>query len=256
MNIIGINAYHGDASAALVVDGKLVAAVEEERFNRIKHWAGFPAQSIRWCLQHAGVRPDDVQHVAISFNPRANLWRRLAFVAKARPSFRSLLDRLRRQGRTLSLEDQYAEAVGLSRAAVTAQFHRIEHHQTHVAAGFLISPYDRAAVLSVDGMGDFTSTMTALAAGNDWQELDRVYYPHSIGFLYTAITMYLGFPYYGDEYKVMGLAPYGQPEFADFFRRMIRPVGDTFQLNLDYFTHQRSGIQMNWNDGAPTIQPF
>jgi len=256
MNIIGINAYHGDASAALVVDGKLVAAVEEERFNRIKHWAGFPAQSIRWCLQHAGVRPDDVQHVAISFNPRANLWRRLAFVAKARPSFRSLLDRLRRQGRTLSLEDQYAEAVGLSRAGVKAQFHRLEHHQTHVAAGFLISPFDRAAVLSVDGMGDFTSTMTALAAGNDWQELDRVYYPHSIGFLYTAITMYLGFPYYGDEYKVMGLAPYGQPEFADFFRRMIRPVGDTFQLNLDYFTHQRSGIQMNWNDGAPTIQPF
>ncbi|MFN9222631.1 MAG: carbamoyltransferase N-terminal domain-containing protein, partial [Planctomyces sp.] len=112
MNIIGMNAYHGDASAALVVDGKLVAAVEEERFNRIKHWAGFPAQSIRWCLQHAGVRPDDVQHVSISFNPRANLWRRLAFVAKARPSFRSLLDRLRRQGRTLSLEDQYAEAVG------------------------------------------------------------------------------------------------------------------------------------------------
>ncbi|MFN9293108.1 MAG: carbamoyltransferase, partial [Planctomyces sp.] len=100
--------------------------------------------------------PDDVQHVAISFNPRANLWRRLAFVAKARPSFRSLLDRLRRQGRTLSLEDQYAEAVGLSRAGVKAQFHRLEHHQTHVAAGFLISPYDRAAVLSVDGMGDFT----------------------------------------------------------------------------------------------------
>ena len=256
MNILGINAFHGDASAALVVDGQLVAAVEEERFNRIKHWAGFPAQSIRWCLQHAGVRPEQVQHVAISFDPRANFWRRLGFVAKARPSFRSLLDRLKRQGRTLSLEDQYAQAVGLKRKAVTAQFHRIEHHQTHVASGFLISPFDRAAVLSVDGMGDFTSTLTAMAAGNDWQELNRVYYPHSIGFLYTAVTMYLGFPYYGDEYKVMGLAPYGQPEFADLFRRMIRPVGDTFELNLDFFTHHRSGIKMNWNDGAPTIQPF
>ena len=123
MNILGINAFHGDASAALVVDGQLVAAVEEERFNRIKHWAGFPAQSIRWCLQHAGVRPEQVQHVAISFDPRANFWRRLGFVAKARPSFRSLLDRLKRQGRTLSLEDQYAQAVGLKRKAEIGRAH-------------------------------------------------------------------------------------------------------------------------------------
>lgn len=256
MKILGINAYHGDASAALVVDGKLVAAVEEERFNRIKHWAGFPGRSIQYCLNHASIGIEDVDHVAISFNPKANFGKRLAFVARHRPSFRAIVDRLKRQGKTLGLEDQLADSLGVERAKIKAQFHRIEHHQTHIAAGFLISPFDEAAVLSVDGMGDFTSTMTAYARGNDWQELSRVYFPHSIGFLYTAITMYLGFPYYGDEYKVMGLAPYGEPEFVDFFQKMIRPVGDTFELNLDYFTHHRQGVKMQWNDGAPIIEPF
>jgi carbamoyltransferase len=256
MNILGINAYHGDASAALVVDGQLVAAVEEERFNRIKHWAGFPAESIRYCLEYAGIGMQDVEHVAISFNPSANLGKRLAFVAMNRPSFSAIVDRLKRQGKTLGIEDQLAKATGVERLKINARIHRIEHHQTHVAAGFLISPFEVAAVLSVDGMGDFTSTLTAHGQGTSWQELDRVYFPHSIGFLYSAITMYLGFPYYGDEYKVMGLAPYGEPEFVDFFRKMIRPKGDTFELNLDYFTHHKQGVKMRWNDGAPIVEPF
>lgn len=255
-SILGINAYHGDASAALVVDGQLVAAVEEERFNRIKHWAGFPAESIRWCLQEGGIRAEDLDHVAISFNPRANLGRRLAFVATQRPSWSAIADRLRRQGKTLGLEEQFVEAVGRPAGGIKAKFHRIEHHQTHVAAGFLISPFEEAAVLSVDGMGDFTSTLTAQAAAKDWKELGRVWFPHSIGYLYTAITMYLGFPYYGDEYKVMGLAPYGEPEFADFFRKMIRPKGDLFELNLEYFTHHKRGLRMVWNNGAPVLETF
>ncbi|RLT10521.1 MAG: carbamoyltransferase [Planctomycetota bacterium] len=256
MNIIGINAYHGDASAALVVNGQLVAAVEEERFNRIKHWAGFPSESIRWCLQQGGLTASDLDHVAISFDPKANFLKRIGFVATHWPSASAILDRLKRQSKTLAFEDQFAAAVGVERSALKTQFHRIEHHQTHVAAGFLMSPFQEAAVLSVDGMGDFTSTLTAYAKGNAWNEFDRVYFPHSIGFLYTAITMYLGFPYYGDEYKVMGLAPYGEPEFADFFRKMIRPKGDTFELNLDYFTHHKKGVRMTWNDGAPVIEPF
>jgi carbamoyltransferase len=254
--ILGINAYHGDASASLVIDGQLVAAVEEERFNRIKHWAGFPAASIRWCLEAGGINASDIDHVAVSFDPRANMGQRLGFVLKNRPSLRAVLDRLKRQGKTLGLEEQFAASVGLPVSAVRAKFHRIEHHQTHVAAGYLISPFDESAVLSVDGMGDFTSTLTAQARGSSWQELERVFFPHSIGFLYNVITMYLGFPYYGDEYKVMGLAPYGEPEFVDFFRKMIRPKGDTFELNLDYFTHHKQGVRMSWNDGAPIVEPF
>lgn len=255
-SILGINAYHGDASAALVIDGELVAAVEEERFNRIKHWAGFPAESIQWCLEAGGVKPEALDHVAISFDPRANFGKRLAFVARHRPSPRAILDRLKRQGKTLSLEDQFAAAVGLERSRIRARFHRVEHHLTHVAAGFLISPFEEAAVLSVDGMGDFTSTLTGHASGRGWEELDRVLFPHSIGFFYSALTIYLGFPHYGDEYKVMGLAPYGEPEFADFFRKVIRPKGRTFELNLDYFTHHKRGIRMNWNGGAPVVEPF
>lgn len=107
-SILGINAYHGDASAALVIDGQLIAAVEEERFNRIKHWAGFPAESIRWCLAQGGVAPEDLDHVAISFDPRANVGKRLSYVVHHRPSLRAIVDRLKRQGKTLSLEDQFA----------------------------------------------------------------------------------------------------------------------------------------------------
>ncbi|ELP34408.1 carbamoyltransferase family protein [Rhodopirellula baltica] len=256
MNIIGINAYHGDASASIVIDGQLVAAVEEERFNRIKHWAGFPSQSIQYCLDVAGLGIEDLDHVAVSFDPRANLGKRLKFVASHRPSARAILDRLRRQGKTLGMEDQLAHGLGVKRDSIRAAFHRIEHHQTHVAAGFLLSPFQESAVLSVDGMGDFTSTMTAHAQGTTWNEFDRVYFPHSIGFLYSTITMFLGFPYYGDEYKVMGLAPYGEPEFVDEIRQMIRPKGDTFELNLDYFVHHKSGVKMIWNDGAPIVEPF
>jgi carbamoyltransferase len=255
-NILGINAYHGDASAALVVDGRLVAAVEEERFNRIKHWAGFPAKSIEYCLGEAGLQPRELDHVAISFDPRANFLKRLGFVVSHWPSPRAIVDRVKRQGKTLGLEAQFAAAVGCAPAQIKAHFHRIEHHQTHLAAGFLISPFEEAAILSIDGMGDFTSTLTAHGSGTSWRELDRVFFPHSLGFLYTAMTMYLGFPHYGDEYKVMGLAPYGEPEFVDAIRRIIRPKGDTFELNLDYFTHHKRGVRMTWNDGAPLVAPY
>lgn len=256
INILGINAYHGDASAAIVVDGQLIAAVEEERFNRVKHWAGFPAQSIRYCLEQAGIGPRELDHVAVSFQPRANFFKRLGFVATHWPSPQAIWDRIRRQGKTLGLHEQLCVAVGCRRDELKARFHRIEHHQTHLAAGFLISPFESAAILSVDGMGDFTSTLTAHGSNTSWQEHDRVYFPHSLGFLYNVLTMYLGFPNYGDEYKVMGLAPYGEPEFAEFIRRMIRPQGDLFELNLDYFTHHKRGIRMSWNEGAPRIDPF
>jgi carbamoyltransferase len=255
-NIVGINAYHGDASAALVVNGELIVAIEEERFNRVKHWAGFPAQSIRYCLDAAKLKPTDIDHVAVSFNPRANFLRRLWFVVSQFPSPKAIVDRIKRQGKTLGIEHQFAVALDCRRQDLKAQFHRVEHHHTHVAAGFLISPFDEAAVLSIDGMGDFTSTLTAHGSGTSWTVLDRVFFPHSLGYLYTALTMYLGFPHYGDEYKVMGLAPYGEPEFAEMFRRIVRPYGDVFRLNLDYFTHHKHGIRMTWNGGAPIVQPF
>ena len=255
-SVLGLNAYHGDASAALVCDGELVAAVEEERFNRIKHWAGFPAESVRYCLEAGNLKPRDLDHVAISFDPRANFGRRVGFVLQYRPSTRAVLDRIRRQRMTLGIKEQFARAVGQATKDIRAIFHRVEHHPAHVAASFLVSPFEDASVLSIDGMGDFTSTLAAHGTGASWRELQRVFFPHSIGFLYNAVTMYLGFPHYGDEYKVMGLAPYGQPEYADLFRRIIRRTRDAFELNLEYFLHHRRGIRMTWNDGAPMIEPF
>ena len=138
MYILGINAYHGDASAAMVVDGQLVAAVEEERFNRIKHWAGFPSASIQYCLDIAGINIEKVDHVAISFDPRANFAKRLAFVISHRPSASAILNRLKRQGKSLGLQEQLAQGLRVERQSIRAKFHRIEHHQTHIAAGFLI----------------------------------------------------------------------------------------------------------------------
>ena len=254
--ILGINAYHGDASAAILAGGELLAAVEEERFTRVKHWAGLPIQSIQSCLQQAGLEIQQVDHIALSFNPKANFCRKLAFLAIHRPSLKSILERIQRQRKTLALGQQLARMLGADATSVRAKLHRIEHHQSHIAAGFLASPFDESAVLSVDGMGDFTSTLTAHATGADWTELDRVTFPNSIGFLYSAITMLLGFPNYGDEYKVMGLAAFGQPEYAEAIRQMIRPSGSGFTLNLKFFTHHRRGIRMQWQSGSPTIEPF
>ncbi|HEX2474898.1 MAG TPA: carbamoyltransferase C-terminal domain-containing protein [Lacipirellulaceae bacterium] len=256
MNILGINAFHGDASAALVIDGRLVAAVEEERFNRIKHWAGFPAASIRYVLEEGGVTARELDHVAVSFDPKANLGRKALFTLVNRPSLRSVIDRLRRQGKSLSLRQQLADACAVPSADVRAEFHNVEHHDAHLACGFLLSPFESASILSIDGMGDFVSTVTARGQGQQINKIDEVFYPHSLGFLYNALTIYLGFPNYGDEYKVMGLAPYGKPEYIEEFRRMIFPKGRTFELNLDYFTHPQNGISMSWEAGSPKVEPF
>lgn len=256
MKILGINAFHGDSSAALVVDGQLVAAVEEERFNRVKHWAGFPSESIRYVLEEGGVSIGDIEHVAVSFNPRANLVRKAFFALAKRPSIRSIIDRLRRQGKSFSIRQQLAAACGVAVSGVQAEIHKVEHHDAHLACGFLLSPFDAASLLSIDGMGDFVSTVTARGSDRQITKIDEVFYPHSVGFLYNALTIYLGFPNYGDEYKVMGLAPYGQPEYVEEFRRIIVPKNRTFELNLDYFTHVENGISMSWDGGYPKVDAF
>jgi carbamoyltransferase len=254
--ILGINAYHGDASAALVINGQLVAAVEEERFNRVKHWAGFPAESIRYVLDEGRITVGDLDHVAVSFDPAANLGRKALFTLLNRPSLRSILDRLQRQGKSLSIGEHLAAACGVPESRVRAEIHNVEHHDAHLACGFLLSPFEEAAILSIDGMGDFVSTVAARGKGRRMEKIAEVFYPHSLGFLYNAVTIYLGFPHYGDEYKVMGLAPYGEPEYVDEFRQIIFPKGDTFELNLDYFTHVQKGISMTWDGGYPKVEPF
>lgn len=256
MVILGINAFHGDSSAALIQDGMLLAAVEEERFTRIKHWAGFPVQSIRYCLKEGGINVKELDHVAVSFDPKANLTSKFLFTLKNLPDLKSVLDRLKRQTKSFGVLDQLAHAFDCDTKSLKAQFHAVEHHAAHLASTLFTSPFDRAAVLSIDGMGDFVSTLMASGEGNKLKVFNRIYYPHSVGFLYCAATMLLGFPHYGDEYKVMGLAPYGSPSFISEFRKIIYPKDSGFELNLDYFNHHRKGISMLWKDGAPSVEPF
>ena len=256
MNILGINAFHGDSSASLIQNGQMVAAVEEERFTRIKHWAGFPAESIRYCLQIGGIDATQLDLVAISYNPKANLNRKLLFTLQQRPSLSSLIDRFGKQSKSLGIRDSLAIACNISVDLIRATIHSLEHHSTHFSSTFFVSPFEESAIMSIDGMGDFVSTLSGSGKGNQLQYFDRMHFPHSLGYLYNAITLYLGFPNYGDEYKVMGLAPYGKPEYLEEFRQIVYPQGDLMELNLDYFNHHKQGISMNWDGGVPTVLPF
>jgi carbamoyltransferase len=252
--ILGLNAYHGDAAAALVVDGELVAAAEEERFNRIKHVAGFPSLAARWCLEDAGLTAADLDHVAVSRDPRANIGAKLMRTIRHGASARYLKARLQNAAKIRDVGAALADALGVDDAVLRAQAHNVEHHQAHAASAFFVSPFEEAAILSVDGFGDFCSTLTAVGRGDRLEVLDRVLFPHSLGIFYAAFTQYLGFPHYGDEGKVMGLAPYGDPEpHLKAMRDVVAPAGDLFALNLDYFTHDKEGVDMTWDEGSPQI---
>lgn len=253
--ILGINAYHGDASAAIVCDGRLVAAMEEERFRRVKHWAGFPSEAIQACLDIANVRPANVDHFALGRDPRANLARKALFAVSRRPSVGLLRDRVANARRIGGIATEIASALSLPREHVQARLHFVEHHPAHLASAFFVSPFEQAAVCAIDGFGDFVSTSMALGTQHEIEILQRTYFPHSLGMLYLAVTQHLGFPNYGDEYKVMGLAPYGRPEHADRIRGLVRlQEGGRFKLDLSYFRHWREGAAMTWM-GAPAQGP-
>jgi carbamoyltransferase len=252
--ILGLNAYHGDAAAALVIDGELVAAAEEERFNRVKHVAGFPSLAAQWCLAEGGIRPEDLDHLAVSRDPRANVGQKLLRTIRHGASARYLKARLQNAAKIRDVKTALADSLGVAPEALAAQVHNIEHHQAHVASAFFVSPFEDAAILSVDGFGDFCSTMTAVGHGNSFRVLDRVLFPHSLGIYYAALTQWLGFPEYGDEGKVMGLAPYGDPSrHAKAMQDILQLDGDLFALNLDYFTHDKEGVDMTWDEGSPRI---
>ena len=251
--VLGINAYHGDVSAALLRDGQLVAAVEEERFRRIKHWAGFPTLAIRRVLEMAGIRGQDVRHVAVSRDPKANLLRKGLFTIRHRPDLRLVLDRVRNAGKVRDLHGPLAAALGVPRDDLPA-IHYVEHHPAHLASAFFVSPFESAACCAIDGFGDFVSTSFAIGSRNHLEVLDKVYFPHSLGMMYTAVTQFLGFHGYGDEFKVMGLAPYGRPRHVDALRQLVTLTdAGKFELSLDYFRHWSDGVEMEWDDGYPTL---
>lgn len=254
MTILGINAYHADSSAAIFVDGKLIAATEEERFTRVKHWAGFPAQAIAFCLREAGITLEELDHIAIGRDPKAKMKNKMAFLAKNPLANAGLiLDRLKNRKDVSTLEDEFAKAFGVDAEMIKPKIHQVEHHRSHLASAFFASPFKEAAILSIDGSGDFSTTMIGVGRGNQIEVLDSVDFPVSAGLFYTAFTQYLGFPYYGDEYKVMGLAPYGEAKYVDDIKKILQFTDNgLFTWDSSYFTPP-SKIKLSYDDNIPYV---
>jgi carbamoyltransferase len=251
--ILGLNCFHGDAAACLVRDGVLIAAAEEERFRRVKHWAGFPTEAIKYCLAEAGITINDVDRIALNQDNRANLAAKLKYLFRSRPKLSTVLERARnriaRETTTSLLRKCFPDAIRLPK------IDRVEHHLAHLSSAFHVSPFDEAVVVSIDGFGDFASAAWGVGRGASIEREGQVLFPHSLGIFYQAITQYLGFPHYGDEYKVMGLAPYGQLGFVEEMRRIVRVGSDgAYELDLKFFRHHKERIAFEWSGGSPEFE--
>jgi carbamoyltransferase len=252
--ILGINAYHGDSAACLVKDGKIINAIEEERIRRIKHWAGLPTEAIQFCIKDAGISISDLDYITIGRYPYAHFFRKIFTSIKKLTKHSFIRDRLSNIKKVSSLKFEIAKELGISESEIRAKIVHIEHHRSHLASAFFASPFEESAILSIDGFGDFSSTMLAVGKGNMIKVLGSVTYPNSIGLFYTAFTQFIGFPFYGDEYKVMGLAPYGEPRFVNKLKDiLILKKNGLFELNQNYFVHEKNGVAMTWNNGSPFI---
>jgi len=247
MKILGLNAFHGDASAALLGDGQLLVALEEERLNRVKHWAGLPVGAAKLCL--AGVQPD---RIAVSRDPRAHLSKKFVRAMLRPHRWRRLASRATNSLQITNLGNALATEGIVSKYPI----HFVEHHRAHLASAFFASPFEEAAVVSVDGFGDFSSLMWGVGRGNHIEVRGSVSFPHSLGIFYTAFTQFLGFPKYGDEYKMMGLSAYGEPRFTQQVGALVSTDKDQCRLNLDYFTHHNKGVEMAWYSGEPALAPI
>jgi carbamoyltransferase len=259
MNILGLNAYHGDSAACLFLDGRLIAAAEEERFRRIKHWAGLPIQAINYVLEEGKLSLSDIDHIAINRKPGVNSLRRLGFVLTHWPHPKLMAQKIKNIRSAASIKDALEAAYGSDLRAqfgtgIKAEVHHVEHHLAHLASAFLVSGFNEAACISIDGFGDFASTAFGFGQGGEVKIDNRVYFPHSLGIFYSALTQYLGFPHYGDEYKVMGLAPYGEPNFLEPLREVVRIQSDgSFRLNLKFFRHHIGNVSYTWQNCAPEV---
>jgi carbamoyltransferase len=256
MLILGLNLFHADASAALVQDGEVMFAVAEERLNRIKHYAGFPALAIKACLDFAGAKITDVDHVAIAQDSDANLAKKVQY-ALANPA--KILNFIRLRQRKQSLRDVsalLAEEFEIDPRTFRFTEHYLEHHIAHIASAYYCSPWEKAAGFSYDGSGDFVSTMMARCEGNQIEILDRVFLPDSLGSFYTMICEFIGYKQYGDEGKVMGLAPYGRDTYREQLRDVVVQNNGSFHLDRSFFKTLGSnqGMQVMAN-GSVRLAP-
>ena len=238
--IIGINAYHSDSSACILINGKLIAAVEEERINRKKHFSGYPIESIKECLRIANIQDIEITDIAFNTKPSSNLISKVSFFLK-NISFKKnyLTKRIKKK---INIKKILFEEFNLTK---NIKFHYIEHHLAHIASAFYPSEFISANGLSIDGSGDFVTLAISECKNNKIKIKNRTYFPNSLGIFYHAMTQFLGFNNYGDEYKVMGLAAYGKPNYFDKIRDNLFKDNKNFlfELNLTYFNHYKNDFK-------------
>jgi carbamoyltransferase len=251
MYILGINAYHGDAAACIFKDNKILAAAEEERFTRIKHTAGFPIKSIKFCLDKAQISIEQVDHITINRNPNQKLLKKILFASTKLFSLNFIKNRFNNFKKINSIKDEFESHF---KTKINSKIHNIDHHTAHISSSVFFSGMKNSNFLSVDGFGDFVSTVTGYYDGKKINKFNEVLFPHSLGLFYTAMTQYLGFMNYGDEYKVMGLAPYGEPKYIYQLKKIVKyDSKKLFKLNLKYFLHHTGNVEMTWLNGEPKI---
>ncbi|CAO6130742.1 COG2192 Predicted carbamoyl transferase, NodU family [Candidatus Pelagibacterales bacterium] len=249
--ILGINAFHGDSSACLLRSGQLIAAAEEERFRRLKHWAGFPLEAINYCLAEEKISIQDIAHIAINTDPSANFLKKIIYTLKNSPDFKMILNRIKNTNAKFSIKNEIEKNFGTK---IKSKIHYVEHHLAHLASSHLVSPFQNSIAISVDGFGDFSSCACGVGHGNKIEIKHRIFFPHSLGIFYQALTQFIGFPNYGDEYKVMGLAPYGKPNFMKQMHQVLHiKNGGLYSLNLDFFIHHKKNFSYQWENGLPVI---
>ena len=254
MKILGINAFHADSAACIIIDGKIICAIEEERLTRVKHWAGFPESSISACLKIANMKIDELDYIAVNRDPNTHIFKKITFAITKKPSLKNVISRIKSRKIDTDISKMIAERFGVNKNIIEKKIYNVEHHVAHLASAYYPSGYEDAVLLSIDGFGDFVSTMWGTVEKNKIKIDDYITFPHSLGLFYQALTQYLGFFNYGDEYKIMGMAGYGNPSFQNEMDQILNiQENGKFELNNKYFLHQSEGVSMEFDDGYPKI---
>ncbi len=252
MIILGLNIFHADTSASLIIDGKIISAIEEERFNKIKHYAGLPFNAINYCLDSANINISDVDIIAVNYNSKYNFLNKLFFAIK-NINF-STIEKIISIKRKLSVKSILQKNFSKT---IYAKIVFVPHHISHISSSYFLSGLNNAIGLTVDGSGDFSTSESFILKNRSINLIDKTLYPHSLGIFYQTFTQFLGFKNYGDEYKFMGLSSYGSPIYVNRIKKVLKyDIKGNFKLNLDFFTHHRSTLNFQFEDGKPFFTNF
>ncbi len=252
MIVLGLNVFHADTSAALIVNEKLVSAIEEERFTKIKHYSGLPINAIQHCLNSSDLNISEVDIIAVNYNSKYNFFKKVFFSLK-NINF-SIVNKIISLKQKNDIKNILEEALNKK---ISAKIVYVPHHISHISSSYYISGFDEAIGLTVDGSGDFSTSESYILENNSVNVVDKVIYPDSLGILYQTFTQFLGFKNYGDEYKVMGLSSYGKPKYTNRVKKLISyDKQGNFKLNLKYFNHHKNVVSFNFDDGLPIFSNF